>query len=79
MLSGSERLGFSVRKFMEQYQLDASAGGAHMWREIWDPKVTDIYKDILSKRDRRSLELSFFATNRGFQSWKNLDLGGCQK
>lgn len=44
-----QRLGFDFRAFAAQYSLDASTGGAaHMWREVWDETVTQIYKDVLS-------------------------------
>ncbi|KAI0706214.1 phosphatidylethanolamine-binding protein [Cytidiella melzeri] len=46
--TAAERLGFDFRAFTEQYGLDGSkGGGAHMWREIWDPTVSEIYKDTL--------------------------------
>lgn len=45
----NERLGFSVREFIEKYQLDLSAGGAFMWREIWDDDVSRIYRDIIGR------------------------------
>ena len=45
-----ERLGFSIRKFASQWNLNgAKGGGVHMWREIWDDDVSTIYSDILSK------------------------------
>jgi len=45
-----ERFGFSVRGFMVKYGLDSSAGGgAHMWRGEWNPTVSRIYQDLLSK------------------------------
>ena len=45
-----DRLGFNVRQFMDQHQLDGGlGGGAHVWREVWNDKVSDIYKDILSE------------------------------
>lgn len=47
-ISNADRLGFDFRKFSAQYGLDGSnGGGAHMWREIWNPTVSEIYKDTL--------------------------------
>ena len=44
-----DRLGFDFRDFAAKYGLDASKGGAvHMWREIWDETVSQIYRDVLS-------------------------------
>ena len=49
-LSDKERLGFDVREFIRKYGLDRrDGGGIHMWREVWDEKVSKIYKDFLSK------------------------------
>ena len=45
-----ERLGFDIRKFASEWNLDgAKGGGVHMWREVWDDDVSHIYKDILGK------------------------------
>lgn len=45
-----ERHGFNVREFVGKWELNAaSGGGAHMWREIWDKDVSEIYKNILSE------------------------------
>ena len=43
-----DRYGFNVRAFVEQHGLDGSKGGAHMFREIWDPVVSSIYENTLS-------------------------------
>ena len=44
-----KRLGFDLRRFAEKYGLHGDkGGGVHMWREIWDPTVSQIYKDTLS-------------------------------
>lgn len=44
-----ERANFNVREFSEKYGLDGSKGGAaHMWREVWDEQVSDIYAETLS-------------------------------
>ncbi|KAF9242381.1 phosphatidylethanolamine-binding protein [Melanogaster broomeanus] len=43
-----QRLGFSVREFAAKYDLNpAIGGGAHMWREVWNPAVSGIYRDVL--------------------------------
>jgi large subunit ribosomal protein L35 len=48
ILSEEDRYGFNVREFMQQYGLDGSrGGGAHMFREVWDPVVSRIYRDVL--------------------------------
>lgn len=48
VLSEKDRCGFDVRVFMEQYGLEGiKGGGAHMFREVWDPVVSSIYKDVL--------------------------------
>jgi len=48
--SEAERLGFDLRSFIARWGLDqAEGGGAHMWREVWDENVSDIYRDTLSK------------------------------
>jgi len=50
IVSDQERLGFNVRKFASQWNLDgAKGGGVHMWREVWDDDVSLIYRDILGK------------------------------
>ena len=46
-LSMKDRYGFNVRAFVEQHGLDGSKGGAHMFREIWDPVVSSIYENTL--------------------------------
>jgi large subunit ribosomal protein L35 len=49
-LLDNDRLGFNVRDFLLRYQLDGGkGGGAHMWREVWDTKVSEIYQKVLSK------------------------------
>jgi len=47
VFSKEERFNFDVREFVEQYGLDGSKGGVHMFREVWDPEVSKIYEDIL--------------------------------
>lgn len=48
-VSEEARIRFNLRAFCEEYGLDASkGGGAHMWREVWDETVSDIYKHTLS-------------------------------
>lgn len=54
VVSDEERLGFDIRKFAREWNLDgAKGGGVHMWREVWDDDVSHIYRDVLGK-------LSFF-------------------
>ncbi|KAI0791795.1 phosphatidylethanolamine-binding protein [Abortiporus biennis] len=44
----AERLGFNYRAFAEKYGLDGSkGGGAHMFREVWDDTVSQIYRNVL--------------------------------
>lgn len=44
----SDRLHFNVREFAAQHGLDGSAGGgAHMWRQVWDEGVSQIYATVL--------------------------------
>lgn len=48
----AERRNFGVREFMQTWGLDgAKGGGSHMWREVWDKRVSGIYKTVLSKSD----------------------------
>lgn len=50
IVSDQERLGFNVRRFAKQWNLNgAKGGGVHMWREVWDDDVSLIYRDILRK------------------------------
>ncbi|KAL5535788.1 MRPL35 [Sanghuangporus sanghuang] len=47
-VSDEARVGFNLRAFCEEYGLDASlGGGAHIWREVWDETVSDIYQHTL--------------------------------
>ncbi|KAI5121147.1 hypothetical protein M0805_007145 [Coniferiporia weirii] len=49
-----ERRGFDLRAFCEEHGLDAGQGGAaHMWREVWDETVSDIYKHTLKQAEPR--------------------------
>ncbi|EJD03667.1 PEBP-like protein [Fomitiporia mediterranea MF3/22] len=53
-VSDEARIGFDVRAFCEEHGLDASqGGGAHMWREVWNEAVTDIYKHTLKQPEPR--------------------------
>ncbi|EGN94120.1 hypothetical protein SERLA73DRAFT_188707 [Serpula lacrymans var. lacrymans S7.3] len=53
-LSMDERLGFSVRAFMDKYGLDGSVGGgAHMWREVWSEGVSSVYQGTLKCEEPR--------------------------
>ncbi|GLB36628.1 putative PEBP-like protein [Lyophyllum shimeji] len=50
----AERRDFDVRAFMQRWGLDgAQGGGAHMWREVWDEKVSEIYRDVLKEPEPR--------------------------
>jgi len=50
VVSNAEREGFDVRAFMQKWGLDGSkGGGVHMFREIWDEDVSNIYKNVLGK------------------------------
>ncbi|KAI0344248.1 PEBP-like protein [Trametopsis cervina] len=47
-ITDAERLGFDLRAFSQKFGLDGSkGGGAHMWREQWDPTVSEIYRETL--------------------------------
>ncbi|KIM52354.1 hypothetical protein SCLCIDRAFT_56180, partial [Scleroderma citrinum Foug A] len=49
-----QRLGFSVRDFIETYDLDLPAGGgAFMWREVWDNAVSTVHKEVLGMEEPR--------------------------
>jgi len=48
VIKDEARRGFNLRQFCETHGYDASAGGgAHMWREVWNETVSDIYRDTL--------------------------------
>ncbi|KAI0358822.1 PEBP-like protein [Trametes cingulata] len=50
----ADRLGFNFRAFAAQYGFDGSrGGGAHMWREVWDETVPQIYRYTLKKEEPR--------------------------
>ncbi|KAH9949497.1 PEBP-like protein [Amylocystis lapponica] len=52
VISDAERLGFDFRTFAERYELDGSkGGGAHMWREVWNETVSQIYRDVLKTEE----------------------------
>lgn len=45
-----ERVGFDMRAFCTEFGFDmAQGGGAHMWREVWSERVSDIYHNMLSE------------------------------
>ena len=47
-LSDADRLRFNVREFTAQHGLDGNTGGgAHMWRQVWDEGVSQIYATVL--------------------------------
>ncbi|KAI6153165.1 phosphatidylethanolamine-binding protein [Pisolithus tinctorius] len=50
VLQKDQRDGFSVRDFIEKYQLDlAAGGGAFMWREAWGEAVPNIFKEFFGE------------------------------
>ncbi|KAI6128699.1 phosphatidylethanolamine-binding protein [Pisolithus croceorrhizus] len=52
VLEKDQRCGFSVRDFIEKYELDLSAGGgAFMWREVWSDTVPTIFREILGSEE----------------------------
>jgi len=77
----SSRLGFNVREFMAEQSLDGSlGGGAHMWREVWNAEVSDIFTNILSESGatfklHRGTDSSCFA----LQKFMSQGLGGYRK
>lgn len=49
-IEDADRLQFDVRGFAQRWGLNGSkGGGVHMWREIWDEDVSQIYADVLSQ------------------------------
>lgn len=76
IVSDEERLGFNVRKFASQWNLNgAKGGGVHMWREVWDDDVSLIYKDILGNYlVVRTPEWRFSLYFFNLQIWRNLSL-----
>ena len=76
IVSDQERLGFNVRKFASQWNLNgAKGGGVHMWREVWDDDVSLIYRDILGKKKNlTSLPNAPFLILFFLQVWRNLYL-----
>ncbi|KAG6890996.1 hypothetical protein C0992_011273 [Termitomyces sp. T32_za158] len=50
----AERANFDVRAFVQQWGLDVvPGGGAHMWREVWNKKVSNIYRNVLKEPEPR--------------------------
>ncbi|KAF8525130.1 phosphatidylethanolamine-binding protein [Hysterangium stoloniferum] len=48
VFTDQQRLGFDLREFSATWGLVLGpGGGAHMWREVWHEKVSEIYSDIL--------------------------------
>jgi large subunit ribosomal protein L35 len=48
VLSQKQRCGFDVRTFIEKYKFeDSKGGGIHMFREVWNEEVSNIYQEIL--------------------------------
>ena len=55
----AERTNFDVRTFMQRWGLDIiPGGGAHMWREVWNSRVSKIYINVLSKFFPSSIHFS---------------------
>ncbi|KAG6809515.1 hypothetical protein H0H92_015961 [Tricholoma furcatifolium] len=53
-VTAEERRNFDVRAFVEKWGLNkVPGGGAHMWREVWSQKVSDIYENILKEPEPR--------------------------
>jgi large subunit ribosomal protein L35 len=39
---------FDLRRFVKDYGFKIEqAGGMHFWRQVWDPAVSEIYRDRL--------------------------------
>ncbi|KAG5722241.1 hypothetical protein E4T56_gene3893 [Termitomyces sp. T112] len=50
----AERANFDVRAFVQRWGLDTiPGGGAHMWREVWNSRVSKIYKNVLKELEPR--------------------------
>lgn len=50
LIQPEERANFDVRAFVQHWGLNiVPGGGAHMWREVWNQKVSKIYRSVLSK------------------------------
>lgn len=55
VLSQKQRCGFDVRTFIEKYKFeDSKGGGIHMFREVWNEEVSNIYQEILGTYNRIS-------------------------
>ncbi|RDB29152.1 54S ribosomal protein L35, mitochondrial [Hypsizygus marmoreus] len=53
-VAAEDRRDFDVRAFAQRWGLDgAKGGGAHIWREVWDEKVSRIYRAILKEPEPR--------------------------
>ncbi|TDL17302.1 PEBP-like protein [Rickenella mellea] len=53
-ISDAERLGFNLREFCATHGFNSSEGGAiHMWREVWDETVSQIYTHTLKLPEPR--------------------------
>ncbi|KAG6901576.1 hypothetical protein C0995_010305 [Termitomyces sp. Mi166 len=49
-----ERADFDVRAFVQRWGLDTvPGGGAHMWREEWNQRVSKIYRNVLKEPEPR--------------------------
>ena len=78
IVSDQERLGFNVRKFANQWNLNgAKGGGVHMWREVWEDDVSLIYRDILGMNF--CLTQGWHSSYFFLQARRNLSLATHQK
>jgi len=48
-LGSLERDAFDVRKFVKEHGLRTDAGGAFMWRAVWDEESSRIWRDVISE------------------------------
>ena len=74
IFSEEQRIGFNLRAFMQKYGLDGTKGsGAHMFRQIWNQDVSQVYTDILSMFSFVNLCATAFdycdSRNSGTQVW----------
>ncbi|KAF8665071.1 hypothetical protein AX16_000539 [Volvariella volvacea WC 439] len=54
VIPDSERTNFDVRAFIKEWGLNpAKGGGAHMFREVWNERVSKIYEDVLQTPEPR--------------------------
>jgi hypothetical protein len=64
-IPSNDRAGFNLRQFIAQWGFKPeSGGGAHFWRELWNPAVSDIYREHL--REFHRYQRVIFVLNDGF-------------